>query len=92
MVETIFLAIIAAAPAFTAICSIIAAVVKLIKSNKKEIKAIVDELVELRSEVRKTEEYNELKAQIVEVYRENAILKQKLNELLTEIKRIRQED
>lgn len=91
-IETIFLAVVAAAPAITAIASIIAAVIKVIKSNKKEIKAVVDELVDLRAEVSKTKEYEELKIQLKEVHKENVALKQKLNELLTEIKRIRQED
>lgn len=90
--ETIFLAIVAAAPAIAAIFSIITAVVKLIRTNKTEIKALVAELAALKSEVVKTEEYAELKAQMAEVYRENVVLKQKLNELLTEMKRIKQED
>lgn len=91
-IETIFLAVVAAGPAIAAICSIIAAVIKVIKSNKKEIKAVVDELVDLRAEVSKTKDYEELKIQLKEVHKENMLLKQKLNELLTEIKRIRQED
>lgn len=90
--DTIFLTIVAAAPAIAAIFSIIAAVVKLIKANKNELKVVVNELVELRNEVVKTEQYDELKAQMAEVYRENAVLKKKLNELLCEIKRIKSGD
>lgn len=88
MVETIFLAIVAAAPAIAAIFTIIAAVVKMVRTNKSELKAVVDAFNELKNEVVNVKEYSEVKRELAAVHRENAELKKQMNELLTELTRI----
>lgn len=91
MVETIFLAIIAAAPAVAAIFSIIAAVVKLIRTNKSELKVLIDAFNALKQEVINTKEYTEIKQELAAVHRENAELKKQMNQLLTELTRVKHE-
>ena len=81
MIETIILAIVAAAPSLVAIGSIIAAVCKLVKGFN-----------ELKSEVVKTKEYDEVKKELAVAHAENRELKKKLNELLTAIDRIKREE
>lgn len=77
MVETIILALIAVAPAITAIAGIFAAVGKFCKA-----------MAELKNEVTKTKEYDEVKAQLAIAHQENVELKKKINELLTAIDKI----
>ena len=91
MLETIFLAVVAAAPAIAAIFTIIAAVVKMVRTNKSELKAVIDAFNELRNEVINTKEYSEVKRELAAVHRENAQLKKQMNELLTELTRIKHE-
>ena len=81
MTETIFLAIVAAAPSLVADIGIITAVCKLVKS-----------FTELKSEVISTKEYSELKKELKAAHQENVELKKKLNELLTAITKIKRED
>lgn len=85
MLETIILAIIAAAPSITAIAGIIAAVVKIIKSGKDSSKVLIDKFEEVRQEVMDTKEYENLKQELKIAHQENRELKQKINELLTKI-------
>lgn len=80
MLETILLAIFAAAPALTSIVGILAAIKSFIKS-----------INELKTEVTKTKEYDEVKAQLAVAHQENVELKRKLNELLTAIDKIKRE-
>ena len=77
MIETIFLAVVAAAPAIVAITGIIAAVCKLMKSFN-----------ELKGEVVNVKEYTDLKKELKEAHRENRELKKQLNEVLTAITRV----
>lgn len=81
MTETIFLAIVAAAPSLVAIIGIITAVCKLFKS-----------FAELKAEVISTKEYSELKKELKLAHQENAELKKLLREALTAITKIQRED
>lgn len=81
MFETVFLSIIAAAPSIVAIAGVIAAACKLLKSFK-----------ELKEEVTKTKEFEDLKDQLFIAHNENRELKKKLNELLTAMDRIKREE
>ena len=80
MLETIILAIIAIAPSVVAIAGIFTAVSKFIKA-----------ITELKAEVTKTKEYDEVKAQLAIAHQENVELKKKLNELLTAIDKIKRD-
>ena len=77
MIETIFLAAVAAAPAIVAITGIIAAVCKLMKSFN-----------ELKGEVVNVKEYTDLKKELKEAHKENRELKKQLNEVLTALTRV----
>lgn len=77
MVETIILAVVAAAPSITAIAGIFAAISKFCKV-----------IAELKAEVTKTKEYDEVKTQLVVVHQENIELKKKLNELLITLDKV----
>lgn len=88
MVETVILAIIAAAPALTAVISIIAAVIKLVRSGKITNKNVVAKIDELEQKVLDTKEYQSLKQELLIAHQENRTLRQKLNELLTKIDKI----
>lgn len=81
MIETVFLAVIAAAPALVSIAGVIAAVCKLLKSFK-----------ELKEEVTKTKEYEDLKNELRVAHAENREIKKKLNELLTAMDRVKREE
>ena len=88
MVETVMLAIIAAAPALTAVISIIAAVIKLVRSGKITNKNVISKIDELEQKVLDTKEYQSLKQELLIAHQENRTLRQKLNELLTKIDKI----
>lgn len=81
MIETVFLAVVAAAPALVSIAGVIAAVCKLLKSFK-----------ELKEEVTKTKEYEDLKNELRIAHAENREIKKKLNELLTARDRVKREE
>lgn len=81
MIETVVLAVLAACPAVVSIAGIIVAVCKLLKAFK-----------ELKEEVTKTKEFEELKNQLFIAHAENREIKKKLNELLTAIDRIKREE
>ena len=91
MVETIFLAIVAAAPAIAAIFTIIAAVVKMSRSNKTELKAVVDAFDELRGEVVNVKEYSDLKKELQLAHQEIRELTALYKEIATELTRIKHE-
>lgn len=88
MVETVILAIIAAAPALTAVISIIAAVIKLVRSGKITNKNVISKIDELEQKVLDTKEYQSLKQELLIAHQENRTLRQKLNELLTKVDKI----
>lgn len=99
MLETIITAILAAAPALTAIIGIIAAMVRLINAGKDNSKEITGKFAEamttfekVRQEVLDTKEYEELKSQLLIAHQENRELKKKINELLTKIDHIKREE
>lgn len=85
MIENIYLIILAAAPALTAIIGIITAVLKMIKEGKNTNKEIINKFEEVRQEIFNTKEYSDLKDQLAIVHQENAELKKTINELLTKI-------
>lgn len=88
MIETILLAVVAAAPAIAAVASVIAAVIKLIKNGKSTNEILVNAFEDLKAKVEDTAEYENLTRELKIAHEENAALKQKLNELLTEMTRI----
>ena len=88
MIETIIMAILAAAPALTAIVGIITAVIKLINSGKDTNGKLISKFEEVRTEVMKTKEYESLKEELKIAHQENRELKKKMNELLTKIDRV----
>ena len=81
MIETVILALIAAAPAITAIAGIVIAVTKLVKAFN-----------DLKAEVVNTKEFEELKEELKAAHQENRELKKKLNELLTKIDHIQRKE
>lgn len=88
MIETIIMAILAAAPALTAIIGIIAAVIKLINSGKNTNGQLITKFEEVRTEVMNTKEYESLKEELKIAHQENRELKKKINELLTKMDRV----
>lgn len=88
MIETITMAILAAAPALTAIIGIIAAVIKLINSGKNTNGQLLTKFEEVRTEVMNTKEYESLKEELKIAHQENRELKKKMNELLTKMDRV----
>lgn len=81
MIETVILALIAAAPAITAIAGIVIAVTKLVKAFN-----------DLKAEVVNTKEFEELKEELKAAHQENRELKKKLNQLLTKIDHIQRKE
>lgn len=68
-----------------AIVSIIGCATSFIKSKKFINKNVIDKFEEVRKEVADTKQMEELKKQLMVAHQENAIIKRKLNELLTKI-------
>lgn len=81
MIETVILALIAAAPAITAVAGIVIAVTKLVKAFN-----------DLKAEVVNTKQFEELKAELSAAHQENRELKKKLNQLLTKIDHIQRKE
>lgn len=81
MIETITLALIAAAPAVTAIAGIVLAVFKLIKAFNA-----------LKEEVVNTKEFEELKAELKVAHQENRELKKLLKEYLTKCDHVKRKE
>lgn len=91
MLETIYLWIIAAAPALTAILGIVAAVVKISVSAKNSNKKLVEKFEEVREQVLDTKEYESVKEQLVIAHQENRELRKLIYELLLKIDKIERE-
>ena len=89
MIETILLAVVAAAPAIAAVASVIAAVIKLIKAGKSSNELLVSKFEELKTTVEDTEEYENLCRELRIAQEQNRTLKAQLDELLTELTKIR---
>lgn len=89
--ENLYLTIVAAAPAITAILGIVLSVFKIIKENKNSSEVLIDKFEEVREEVMKTKEYEDLKDQLAIAYKENLELKLTIKELLTKIDHIQRD-
>lgn len=90
-IDIVLAAIVAAAPALTAIIGIIAAIVKLMRNNKATTTDIMNKVDALEKSVLDMKEYETLKAQLRIVYDENVALKHQINELLTAIDKVARE-
>lgn len=88
MLETVYLTILAAAPAITSIVGIIAAFVKIKNNNKNSIAALSAEFNEVKTEVKSAKEYEALKQELILAHQENRELMKLNKELLTKIDRI----
>ena len=67
MIETIYLAIIAALPAISSIIGIIAAVVKIARDGKQTNKDLSDKFEVLAAELHDSKEMDEMKTQMIDV-------------------------
>ena len=96
MVETylneLYLWIIAAAPAITAVVTIICSVIKMINNAKSGNKVLVDKFNELSEEVKDTSKLDELVLENQVLKQENREIKKLLKEVLTELKKVKQPD
>lgn len=88
MLETVYLTILAAAPAITSIVGIIAAFVKIRNNNKNSIATLSAEFNEVKAEVKSAKEYEALKQELILTHQENRELMKLNKELLTKIDRI----
>ena len=88
MIETIYLAIIAALPAISSIIGIIAAVVKIARDGKKTNKNLSDKFEVLAAELHDSKEMDEMKTQMRALLESNRALQKRYDELLTEITKI----
>lgn len=91
-IETIYAAILSAAPALVSIIGIITALIKMKGAQNLKFGEMMNRFEELREEVHDSKEYDELKRQLLISHQENRELKKKINELLTKIDHIRRED
>lgn len=92
MLETIYLALVAAAPAITAVVGIVSTAVKMINNGKKEKKEILAAFDEVKAEVHDNKQYDELKAELALVHAENRAIRKQHAELLTELTRIQHKE
>lgn len=90
--ELIIATIMAAAPALTSVIGIIVSVVKMIREGKNNNKELIKSFDKVYEKVNDTKEYDELKAQVAEVHKENVQLKKLLREYLTKIDKIAREE
>lgn len=88
MLETIYLAIIAALPALSSIIGIIAAVVKIARDGKQTNKDLSDKFEVLAAELHDSKEMDEMKTQMRALLESNRALQKRYDELLTEITKI----
>ena len=90
--EMIYAAILSAAPAIASIVGCITALIKMKSSQDKSFGELVKNFELLKKEVEESNQYTELKKQLVTAHQENRELKKKINELLTKMDHIRRED
>lgn len=90
ILNEVYLWIIAAAPAITAVAGIICAVVKMIQNVKSGNKVLVDKFAELETTVKDTSKLDELVLENQVLKQENREIKKLLKEVLTELKKIKQ--
>ena len=91
-IETIYAAILAAAPSITAIVGIIGAVIKMKSSQTEKLGEVMQKFENLRDQVLETKQYEDLKKQLLVAHQENRELRKQINELLTKIDRIRRDE
>lgn len=91
-IEMIYAAILSAAPAIASIVGCITALIKMKSSQDKSFGELVESFEKLENQVKESNQYTELKRQLVTAHQENRELKKKLNELLTKMDHIRRED
>ena len=91
-IETIYAAILSAAPALVSIIGIITALIKMKGAQNLKFGEMMGRFEALQEEVHNSKEYDELKRQLLTAHQENRELRKKLNELLTKIDHIRRED
>lgn len=89
MIETIWLALIAALPSLAAIFSIIAAVVKMTKDNGGILTEVINKVNGLAVEIKNTKEMEDMKTQMGALLESNRALQKRCDELLTEITKIK---
>lgn len=92
MIETIWLALIAALPSLAAIFTIIAAVVKMTKDNSGVLKNLIDTVNTLAVEIKNTKEMDDMKTQMRALLESNRALQKRYDELLTEVTKIKHEE
>lgn len=85
MIETITLALIAAAPAITAIGGVVTAACSIIKAGKNNNKEISRKIDDLGQRVLDMKEYETIKTELKIAHQENIQLKKQMNQLLTKM-------
>ena len=83
--DTVYAIIIAAAPALSAILSIILAVLKNRKDISKVCDPIKEEFIQLRKEVQDKTELEAVKTEMLAIMTENRQIRQELADLITAI-------
>lgn len=89
MIETIWLALIAALPSLAAIVTIISAVVKMTRDNSGVLTDLISEVNELAVEIKSSKEMESMKTQMLALLESNRALQQRYDELLTEVTKIK---
>lgn len=89
MIETIWLALIAALPSIAAIFTIIAAVVKMTKNNSGVLSDLINTVDALSVEIKNSKEMEDMKTQMLALLESNRALQQRYDELLTEVTKIK---
>lgn len=89
MIETIWLAIVAALPSLAAIFTIIGAVVKMTKDNSGVLKNLIETVNTLAVEIKNTKEMEDMKTAMIALAQSNKALQQRYDELLTEVTKIK---
>lgn len=89
MIETIWLALIAALPSLAAIVTIISAVVKMTKDNSGVLTDLISEVNKLAVEIKSSKEMESMKTQMLALLESNRALQQRYDELLTEVTKIK---
>lgn len=91
MLETIYLAIIAALPALASIIGIISAVIKCVKDSKIINDNLGEKFEALATEIHDSKEMDELKSLCYAMLESNRKLAKQNDELLTELTKVRHE-
>ena len=84
----IYALLIAAIPALTSILSIIAAVVKVARDNRKEFQPIIDSYNELKKEIQDKTNLDEARNEMKIIIEQNAQLREQNNKLIQALTRV----